>query len=172
MKTFNFVGKFKVFIAISIAIIVVGVIFGAVNGGLNLGIDFSGGSITTIEVGQEYDVEVINDALVAHSVTDAPVVKSGDGYTQAIIRMQDLGGDQEQTEIIGKVLASIQETYPNAEIDAVDRVGGVASAELVRNALLAVIVACILMLIYIWIRFELFSGIAAVVALVHDVLIM
>ena len=53
-----------------------------------------------------------------------------------------------------------------------DRVGGVTSAEIIRNAFLSVAIACVLMMLYIWIRFELFSGIAALTALVHDVLIM
>lgn len=166
----NFTSKFKIFFTISLIIIALGVIMGFVQGGLNLGIDFTGGSLTTIDIHESYDDAVIDETLESFGITDAPHVKSGE--TGIIIRMQDMGGDEEQTQLIGDIVEKLQETYPEAKLEGVDRVGGVASAELVRNALLAVVVACGLMLIYIWIRFELFSGIAAVIALVHDVLIM
>ena len=104
---------------------------------------------------------------------DSPIVKAGEGYTQAEVRMRSL--------ILMKLQSTTNEAipdrypanpYPDAEIVSVDKVGGVASSELVRNAFLAVAIACGLMLIYIWIRFQLFNGISAVVMLVHDVGIM
>lgn len=172
MKVYNFTSKFKVSIVIPIAILVAGVITGFAMGGLNVGIDFSGGSLTTIEIGQDYDVDVINEVLNENGVGDSPVVKSGDSYTAAIIRMRDLGDEDLNTDKVDEVLAGIQETYPDAAIDGIDRVGGTASAELVRNAFLAILVACGLMLVYIWIRFELYSGIAAVITLAMDVGVM
>ena len=53
-----------------------------------------------------------------------------------------------------------------------ETIGAVTSSEIILNAFLSVTVAAVLMLLYIWVRFELFSGIAAVVALLHDILIM
>lgn len=169
---FDFVKKFKVLVFLPIILIIIGIIVGFVNGGLNLGIDFTGGSITTIQIGQEFDVSVVNEALKANGVEDSPVVKSGDNYTSAIIRMKELGDEQENSNKIDAVVKEIQKTYPNATIGTIDRVGGTASAELVRDALLAIVVASILMMIYIWIRFELYSGIAALITLVMDVGVM
>ncbi len=167
-----FTGKFKITASISILIIVVGIIVTIAFGGLNLGIDFTGGSLTTIDMKGEYDTNVIKEVLAKNNVTDSSIVKAGDGYTQAIIRMKDVGDDQIQATMTDSIISGVQETYPDTVLVSVDRVGGVASSELVRNAFLSVVVACILMMIYIWIRFELYSGIAAVIALANDVLIM
>ncbi|HBU12058.1 MAG TPA: protein translocase subunit SecF [Clostridiales bacterium] len=168
-----FTGKFKITASISIIIIVVGVIFAAVSGGLNLGIDFTGGSITTIDIKEQYDTEVVRAVLEQYDAADSPIVKAGDDNTEAIIRMKDLGNAEElQATVSDNIVAGIRETYPNAELVSIDSVGGTTSADLVRNAILAVVVACALMLVYIWIRFELFTGVAAVIALAHDVLIM
>ncbi len=167
-----FTGKLKITAGISIAIIVIGIIVSAVFGGLNLGIDFTGGSLVVVDMKGEYDVDVIRDVLTNNGVQDAPIVKAGDGYTQAQIRLQDGGDDEQIAAVAEAITADINATYPEAELISIDRVGGVTSTEMVRNALLAVVVACVLMLVYIWIRFELYSGIAAVIALVQDVMIM
>ncbi len=163
---------FKKLIILPIAILVLGIIFGFVNGGLNLGIDFTGGSIITIDVKGEFETSVVQKALEANGMGDSPIVKSGDAYTQAEIRMRDLNDENLQSSTNEAILSEVQKTYPDAEIVTVDKVGGVASAELVRNAFLAVAIACVLMLIYIWIRFELYNGISAVVMLIHDVGVM
>lgn len=167
------VEKFKYTKWISIAILVLGLVCGIVFGGLNTGIDFTGGSITTFKIGEEFDTQVIEDAVTSQGVVGPQIVKTGEGWTDAEVRMQDVSEESgDQSAITAAILEKIQETYPNAEIGSEDRVGGTASKELVLNAFLTVIVACALMLVYIWIRFELFSGIAAVVALAHDVGIM
>ncbi|MEA4853555.1 MAG: protein translocase subunit SecF [Christensenella sp.] len=164
--------NFKWFALVPIIIIILGVIFGAVNGGLNLGIDFTGGSITTIEFGGDFDTNVVKQALEENGMGDSPIVKAGEGYTQAEVRMRITEDEDGQAALNTAILQKIQETYPDATIVTVDRVGGVTSSELVRNAILAVAVACALMLVYIWIRFQLYNGIAAVITLLHDVLIM
>ncbi len=167
-----FTGKLKTTMSISIIIIVIGVIAIIANGGLNLGIDFTGGSITTIDIKEDFDQDVIREVLVENGAADAPIVKSGDDFTEAVIRMREVNEDELQAELTDSIMAGIQETYPDAELVTIDRVGGTASADLVRNAILAVVVACLLMLVYIWIRFELYSGIAAIVTLAQDVLVM
>ena len=165
--------KAKFLMWISIAILVIGLICGIINGGLTLGIDFTGGSLTTYEIGEDFNTEIILQAVKSNGVEDAQVVKSGEGWTSAVVRMQeDIDDGSIQAELNSDILASIQETYPNATISSEDRVGGSTSADLVWSAFLSVIVACGLMLVYIWIRFELWAGIASVVALLHDVGIM
>ncbi|MEG0256715.1 MAG: protein translocase subunit SecF [Christensenella sp.] len=163
---------FKKFLLIPIVIIIIGIIFGVVNGGLNLGLDFTGGSIITIDMKGEFDTGVLQKALNNNSVGDSTIVKSGEGYTEAEIRMRDLNDAELQATTNEAILAEVQQTYPDAAILTVDKVGGTASAELIRNAFLAVAIACVLMLIYIWIRFQLYNGISAVLMLIHDVAIM
>jgi preprotein translocase subunit SecF len=140
-------------------------------GGLNLGIDFTGGSILTIDMGQDYDTQVVNDALQANGIdpSTAQIVRS---ENQAVIRMQELPADTDDAQFREDLLNTLKETYPNVISGEIESVGGVTSGEIVTNAFLSVIIASVLMLLYIWIRFTLYSGIAAVVALIHDVLIM
>lgn len=167
-----FTQKLKITAAIPIIILIVGLICGIVNGGLNLGIDFTGGSLTAIDIKTEYDTDIIRDVLAQNGAADAPIVKSGENFTEAVIRMQDVGDDELQATITEQIMDGIHQTYTEAELISIDRVGAVTSSDLVRDAILAVVIACGLMLVYIWIRFELFSGIAAVIALAHDVFIM
>ncbi len=166
-----FLNKTKFFLMLSAAIVLAGLIFGLIFGGLNLGIDFTGGSILTVEMGEDYDLQVVNDALSANGIdpTTTQIVRS---ETQAVIRMQELPDSVDDATFRENLVDTLAKTYPNATGGEIELVGGATSGEIVTNAFLSVAIASVLMLIYIWIRFELFSGIAAVAALIHDVLIM
>lgn len=168
-----FLSKTKYFLILSCLIILAGFGVGLASGGLNLGIDFTGGSILTVTVGQTYEQPVIENALRDNGIDPATtqIVSAEDG-TQAIIRMQAVSVDTDIAQLRDDIVTSIQATYPNATATDMESVGGVSSKEIVMNAFLSVVIASVLMLIYIWIRFALFSGIAGVVALIHDVLIM
>ena len=170
----NFTKNYKYFAILSAVIIIVGIVM-ACTVGANIGVDFSGGTLFTLEMGQDFDVNDVSDALAANGIMDAPVVKSGttgSAKTQAVIRLKAFADDQTENATRQAIVDQLAEKYPNVEVAGVDRVGAVASAELVRNAALSVLIAGVLILIYIWIRFELMSGVAAVIALIHDVLIM
>lgn len=172
MKKMWFLDKTKYFVILSCLIVLTGLIVGLFSGGLNLGIDFTGGSLLTINVGQTYDPQVIENALTENGVDPATAqIVSGEKGTQAIIRMQ-LSDETNAADVRDAIITSIQTTYPDATATDMESVGGVSSSEIVMNAFLSVLIASGLMLIYIWIRFALFSGIAGVVALIHDVLIM
>ena len=170
----QFMNKSKYFLYLSGAIVLVGIIIGLIFGGLNLGIDFTGGSILTVELGEQYDTQVVQNALTANGIdlNTTQIVKAGDDDTQAVIRMQEMSTDMDDATVRESIIESLQATYPLAEGGEVESVGGVTTNEIVRNAFLAVLIASAFMLVYIWIRFELFSGLAALSALVHDVLIM
>lgn len=160
----------KLFAALSIAVILSGVGFFAFSG-INLGIDFQGGTIMTVEMGKTYNMDDVKQIVEKYYTGDTLVSTSDD--TKAVIRIQDKDEDPEQQNITRQNLTDeLTATYPNAVVESTDRVGAVAGAELVSKAVFAVLAACACMLIYIWWRFELLSGFAAVVALVHDVAIM
>ena len=161
--------KFKYILLLPILIIVAAIIVGIFGGGLNMGIDFTGGNIMTLDIGEEFDTDVIRDSLVKYNAEDAPVVKVGD--TMAEIRSKETD-EAKQQELSQNILEDVQKTYPEAKIETIDRVGGIASKELILNAVSAVLLACVLMLIYIWIRFALFSGLSAIICLLHDIIIM
>ena len=164
--------KRKYFLMLPFAIILAGIIVGLIFGGLNLGIDFTGGSILTIDMGENYDLEVVNEALVANGIDPATTQIVRSEGTQAVIRMQELPDDVDDAQFREALIITLGETYPGALGGEIESVGGATTNEIITNAFLSVVIASVLMLIYIWIRFELFSGIAAVAALVHDVLIM
>lgn len=167
------VEKFKYTIWITTSILILGIVFGFIFGGLNIGLDFTGGSVTRIEIGQEYNTEDITNVLSGLGIEKTQVVKTGDNWTQAEIKMQVTTADeQKQADISSGILTELQKTYPNAAILSQDKVGAVASSELVFNAFMAVLIACALMLLYMWIRFEVYQGIGAVIGLAHDVAIM
>lgn len=167
-----FLNKTKYLVMLSCAIILAGIIVGIISGGLNLGIDFTGGSILTIDMGEDYDLQVVNDALSANGVDPATTQIVRSEGTQAVIRLQELPSDVDNAQFREDLMDTLTKTYSNASSSEIELVGGVTTSEIIMNAFLSVIIASVLMLLYIWIRFELFSGIAAVVALIHDVLIM
>lgn len=161
---------FKFFSIVPAVILVVGIIFMAVNG-LNLGIDFSGGTVYTIALNQDFAPSDMEALVRNHVKTEFRVAKSND--TDAVIQIQDKDADPDaQNAMRAELEADIKAQYPATTTIAVERVGATAGNDLIRNALLSVGIACMLMLIYITIRFEFWSGLAALVALLHDVLMM
>lgn len=175
MKNFVYTEKFKMMACVSFAVILIGIVVAVFSGGLNMGVDFTGGTLVTINMKSEFDMDVIETALAQHNATGAQAVRTGSSVaaqTMVDIRMRNLDNDEQEGQLRLDVLNTIKQTYPKAEITMVDRVEGVASRDLIRNAALAVLIAGVLILCYIWIRFEILSGVAAIVALIHDVAIM
>lgn len=160
----------KYFALASAVIILIGVVV-MITSGFNLGIDFTGGTVITLDMGGDFDLAVVREATKENATTNYKVAIS-EG-TKAEIKMQDKDNNpEEQNKIRENILAKINETYPNATIETTDRVGATAGAELLQKTIMSVIIACAGILLYIWFRFELLSGLSALVALIHDALIM
>ncbi|MDD4775997.1 MAG: protein translocase subunit SecF [Syntrophomonas sp.] len=160
----EFIQKRKWFYIISLLIIVPGIISMFVQG-FNLGIDFKGGSMLRYQISATTEAaaitQVVNDLQVASEVV---VQQSGNDF---YIRSNEL--NQEQTK---QITAALSARYGEVTLLSAESVGATIGAELVRNAFLAVAIALVLMLIYISFRFEWTFGLAAVMALFHDVLIV
>ena len=163
-----FLNKTKFFVIFSCLVVLAGVIAYFLYGGLNLGIDFTGGSIFTVEMGSPFDDADINAALKANGVDpgSAQIVHGGADNESAIIRMKELPLETDAVSLRQSILDSLSSACE------INNVGGVTSSEIVMNAFLSIVIASVLMMVYIWIRFTFYSGIGAVVALVHDILIM
>ena len=172
----KFVKNAKKCLILSAAILLLGLVVGVFMGGFNLGIDFTGGSLLTVNIGSEFEAGKINQALNEAGETGYTVLKSSAGesneQTYAQIRLHPRATEEEDTAQRDVIMEKIKAQYPQAQMSNVERVGATASMDLIKNALLAVVVASVLILIYIWIRFEMESGFAAVLCLIHDVLIM
>lgn len=154
---------------LSIAIMLIALVMTFTGHGMNLGIDFTGGTIMTYNMGEAFDTAVVEAALATHGITDAQIAKTGEEGTQVQIRIKD----QENTDDLRDNLeATLSETYADIAYVDITRVGAVAGKELINNAIKSVTIAAVLMLIYIAVRFDFYSGVAAVIGLVHDVAIM
>lgn len=156
--------KTKIWFSISLIIILTGLAFIGFRG-LNFGIDFKGGTKLVIEMGKEYNKPEV-DEIVKGYAEDA-VTKTIE-ETQYEIKAKDL--DETKT---AELFDALKEKYTleDGALVSQEQISGSVGKELTQKALIAVLVACIAMLIYIGIRFELQFGIAALTALVHDVLV-
>lgn len=140
--------------------------------GLNFGIDFKGGTIIEINMGREVtneDIEKINGIISEYvDVSNTGVRPVNDTHIDISIKE----GIIDEAEI-AKIHQQVKEEFSLADDYLVkeDTTGAVIGKELTQKAWVAVILASIAMLIYIAIRFEFKFGAAAVVALVHDILI-
>ena len=165
---FNIIEKRKIFFIISAIVIVAGIVGFILNGGFNLGIDFTGGSQINVELGEDFNEAKIRDAVKLDGVTVSSVTRSGDvSENGAIVTTTELTNDQKV-----EVQNAIKAAFPNATIISADNVSASMGADLWSNAAMSIIIAVILMLIYITFRFELLTGLSAVLALVHDMLVM
>lgn len=154
---------------ISIVIMVIALVMTMIGNGMNLGIDFTGGTIMTYNMGSTFSVDDISAALSACGVADAQIAKAGEDESQVQIRISD---NENTDELRDQFEAKIAETYPEIEYVDITRVGAIAGRDLINNAIKSVAFASVLMLLYIAVRFDFYSGVAAVIGLLHDVAIM
>lgn len=161
----------KTIVAIPAIVIVVSMIVGVAMGGLNLGIDFTGGTLVTLDMKEDFDQGKLQGALSAAGVTDSNITRATDAHT-AFIRMRSSNDLEAQAKLEDSMMTEINKVYANAEKLNSDRVGAVAGSTLVTNALFSLFVAAILMLLYVWVRFEFRQGVVAVGALVLNILLM
>ena len=160
--------RMKPCLIFSLAIMLIALVMTLTGHGLNLGVDFTGGTLMTYNMGSEFDTNDISAVLTANGITDAQIAKVGQD-NEVQIRISD----KDNTDTLRSELEkSLSEKYPNLKYVDLSRVGAVAGRDLINNAIKSVLVASVLMLLYIAIRFDFFSGLAAILGLLHDVLIM
>lgn len=177
-KTINFLGKRAVFFTLSIAVIAAGFIGMGVhnaNGNkiLNYSLDFVGGTSTTAEFTKEYSIAEIDEEIV-------PVIEelTGDkniqtqkikGTNQIVIKTRSL--ELEEREALNAAL--VEKFGVDKEKITAENISSTISSEMKSDAIWAVAIATVCMLIYIWFRFKdiRFAG-SAVMALIHDVLVV
>lgn len=157
---------------ISAGIMVLALLLSLFGMGINVGIDFSGGMSMQYTMGEAVTQSDVEGVLNGIGLKDYAVSVQGTGKDSINIRIKAIDEDGVQG-VQASITEALQTKYPNAAIYGdVNYVGPVAGATLLRNAFLSVLIAALCMLIYIAIRFDFNSGAAAVLGLVHDVLIM
>ena len=157
---------------ISAGIMVLALLLSLFGMGINVGIDFSGGMSMQYTMGEAVTQSDIEGVLNGIGLKDYAVSVHGSNRDSINIRIKAIDEDGVQG-VQASITEALQAKYPNTAIYGdVNYVGPVAGATLLRNAFLSVLIAALCMLIYIAIRFDFNSGAAAVLGLVHDVLIM
>lgn len=174
----NFVGKKAIFFAISLILIVAG--FGVAgynaargNGAMNYSLEFQGGTSTNVTFNEDYSIEEIDDQII-------PVVEeaTGDrnvqaqkvaGSNQIIFKTTTL--DLDTREALNQ--AMVDNFQADESLITFENISSTVSSEMRMDAIVAVIAATVLMLLYIWFRFkDIRFATSAVLALLHDVLIV
>lgn len=162
----NIVKNRFIYYSISAVIILIGVVMAFVNGGFNLDVEFAGGTEIYVELDEKFDANAMQKAVDAVTAKNAKV-QTVDG-TNASIKLAEIS-DAEITAIRDVL---VKDFGADEKAISENTISETVGSELKKNALVGALIAVVLMLIYIWIRFELLSGLAAVCALIHDVLIM
>ncbi|MBR2883872.1 MAG: protein translocase subunit SecF, partial [Clostridia bacterium] len=168
---FSPTSKRKIFFSISAILVVLSIVLLFVKG-LNFGIDFTGGTTLQFDLDKtKYSVDVeneIRDIVKKHANTnDITIQKTGEnGVSVKTIEMTN-----EQSD---KVIEDVKKAYKleQKHVLANEKVSGTVSGRLIGDSVKAILLAIILMLLYITIRFDFQSGTSAVLALAHDVIIM
>ena len=177
-KSIGFIGKRGIFFTISLVLIAIGCITMGVNkanghGALNYGIDFAGGTSTTADFGVEMTIEDIESDVVplVSEITNDNDIQANkvEGTTQITIKTRSL--ELEEREAL---YAMLEEQFGVEESTITSQnISSTVSGEMRSDAVVAAVVACICMLIYIWFRFsDIRFATSAIAALVHDVLIV
>lgn len=167
---YNIMGRRKTFYAISMAVILVGLISLAVRG-LNLGIDFTSGALIQLGFDDAVTAEAIETVLSSSAAADLGVSKyqvrmSGD-HRAAMITINPIAQSAEAS-----LIDMVSEDVAEAHLLSSDKVDPIIGRELVRKAVIALLLASVGILIYVSIRFEPRFAAAGVIALIHDVLVV
>ena len=171
MPKFDIAGRAKIWFIISLLVIIPGLISMATRG-FNFGIDFTGGTIIDLKFEQPVEISKVRDALRPFGLDGATIQLSGDtsdvaSSNNVMIRTVDLEENQRK-----EVMAGIKSAVGNYEVLREEKVGATIGGELIFNAVMALVISWVLIILYIAYRFEFKFGVAAIAALIHDILIV
>ncbi len=177
-KGTDFLGKRKIFIAISLVAIIAGFVVMGVNGAsgkrvLNFSLEFLGGTSTNVNFDKDMSVEEIDASvtpIIEKIINDSNVqVQKVSGSNQVVFKTKTLDGAT-RTELANKLEEEFGITEDNITSETIS---STISDEMQRTAVIAVIVATVFMLLYIWFRFkDIKFGFGSILALCHDVLVV
>lgn len=169
-KTIGFMDKRKIFYCISAGILIIGLGFGVIRG-LNYGIDFTGGTMIQLDMGKQVKISQVDNAIKQFDL-DPQIIYAGSDNDQIVIRTIESLNKAERAEVI----TAINDEFGIKGDDNIvtqEYFGPSVGKELRNNAILAIIIAAICMMIYIRIRFRQWKfGGAAMLGVLHDVLIV
>ena len=168
---FDIVGHRKIWYLISLCVIIPGIICMFMKG-FNFGIDFTGGTIIELRFEQPVAITSVRDVMKVYDLDNSTIQLSGaekdvTASTDVMIRTVDLEENERKA-----VMASLKDKLGEYKVLREEKVGATMGTELLLNALWATLLSWVLIVIYVSIRFEFKFGLASVLALVHDVLVV
>ncbi len=171
MNKLDIAGRSKIWFAISTVVIVAGIICMCVRG-FNFGIDFTGGTIIDLKFARPVAIAEVRSSLAKFGMEGATIQLSGaqsdvTAAEDVMIRAADMEEEQRK-----EVMAALKSDVGDYTVMREEKVGATIGGELITNAVLALLVSWALIIAYVAYRFEWRFGVAAVLALVHDILIV
>ena len=174
--SFDFFSRARIWLGISMIAMVIAFASFLVQG-LNYGIDFQGGTSIRTDSAQPVDVAAYRAALEPLNLGDVSIAEVEDPLFDedqhvALVRVQAQDGDERiASETISAIQDALRTVDPEMTFPSVESVGPKVSGELIQSAIIAVSMAVVAILLYIWLRFEWQFAVGAVLALCHDVIL-
>ncbi|WP_278847803.1 protein translocase subunit SecF [Megamonas hypermegale] len=168
---FDIIGRRKIWYAISLILIIASLFF-MVTRGFNMGIDFTGGTIMDLRFEKAVNINDVRSVLNDYDLSNSTIQLSGESSSSTeaqnvMIRTVDLE-EQDRKE----VMSALSDKLGDYQVLREEKVGATMGTELIMNAIYATIISWILIIAYVSYRFEFKFGIAAVLGLIHNVLIV
>jgi preprotein translocase subunit SecF len=138
--------------------------------GLNLGVDFTGGTVMEVSYSQPAELDKIRETVARLGFTEASVQNFGTAR-DVLIRLPVKQG-LTSAKLSETVAVELRKADKTAEVRRVEFVGPQVGKELFENGALALFVVCLGIVFYLWLRFEWKFGVAAIIANLHDVVII
>lgn len=168
-KDIPFMRHALVFNVISLITFLAAVIFLATKG-LNFSVEFTGGTLIEVEYSQAADTQQIRETLAKANFTDTQVVNFGSSR-DVLIRMP-LKPGQDSAALGSSVMDILQAANPDAQLKRVEFVGPQVGRELAENGAIALLLVVIGIILYLAMRFEWRFAVSAIIANLHDVVII
>lgn len=169
MRKFSIVNHYKIFFSITIIFLIIG-IGSMIFHGFNLGIDFTGGSIMDLSFNKPVTVAEVRDVMKEHKLGNSIIQLEGSDGGQSskgvLIRTGVIDDEQRRA-----VMDDMKGKLGDFSIQRVENVGATVGGELIQQAVMAIVLSWFLMIAYITMRFEFRFAIAAIIALIIDVMV-
>ena len=165
-RTFNFMGKSKIAMLLSVILVLASYALLATKG-LNYGVDFAGGTVVQVKYDTTAPIDAMREKLKGNELFNNASITEFGSPDEVIIRMKSTSGSV--TVDIGDITREALKGSGNFEIRRVDIVGPTVGAELKEKGIMSLVLAMIGILIYVAFRFEWRFAVASIVALIHDI---
>ena len=166
-KNIPFLKYYKAFYILSLVLIIIS-FFSLFTKGLNLGIDFKGGTVIEMQFNKEFSANKIRQGLLNQNLGDVKVKEFGNNKSFLAVLEKKSG----ESNFIPSIKSNLEKNLnENINFRRVEMVGPKISSELTKSGIYAVLIALVLMLFYIWLRFEWQFSLGSILALCHDVIL-